>query len=169
MELAESLKNENYEKSVNNWLLERKHVRVTISQRNCLYNVEFLDQDVGIIKSELTSLMIKYISKKEVNHIMGILRERNFIAVCRTGSTTHIPHLPVSKSGEVYFSGMGDLKRDGHLSKLSQIVFHERDSVSVGKKCGVTTKKVTFNEEGYLKFLSYLEAHNAYDVILKLS
>ena len=169
MELSESLKNENYEKSVNAWLLGKKHVRVTISQRNTLYNVEFLDQDVGIIKSDLTSLMVKYISKKEVNHIVKILRNRNFIAVCRTSDTISIPHLPVSRSGEAYFSGMDQSRKSGHLSKLSQMVFHERNSVSVGKSCGITTKKVTFNEEGYLKFLHYLEEHNAYDIILKLS
>ncbi len=100
---------------------------------------------------------------------MKILREKNFIPICRTSSTISIPHLPVSKRGEVYFLGINDSKRDGHLSKMSQIVFHERNSVSVDNKRGLTTKKVSFNEEGYLKFLHYLEEHDAYDVILKLS
>ena len=169
MELAESLKNENYVKCINNWLSEKKHVRVTISQRNSIYNVDLLDQDFGFFTSNLSKLMIKYISKKEVNHIMKILREKNFIPICRTTSIISVPHLPVSKSGEVYFLGINDSKRDGHLSKISQIVFHERNSVSVGKKSGLTTKKVSFNEEGYLKFLHYLEEHDAYDIILKLS
>ena len=96
-------------------------------------------------------------------------KERNFIAICRTSNTISIPHLPVSRSGEAYFSGMDQSRKSGHISKLSQMVFHERNSVSVGKSYGMTTKKVTFNEEGYLKFLHYLEEHCAYDIILKLS
>ncbi len=61
MELVESLKNENYVECINSWLLEKKHVRVIISQRNSLYNVELLNQDFGFIKSDLNRLMIKYI------------------------------------------------------------------------------------------------------------
>jgi hypothetical protein len=173
MESAENLKNEDYMKKyvecINIWILEKKHVHIIISQRDAFYNIEFLDQDLGIIRRDITSLMIKYISKKEVDYIMEILREKNFVPICRTDNITYIPYLQVSKSGEVYFSGITELKRGGHLSKISQIIFHERNSVSVGKICRMTTKKVTFNEEGYLKFLSYLEAHNAYDIILILS
>ena len=174
MESVEKFKNEDYEKNyiecINIWLLEKKHVHIIISQRDALYNIEFLDQDLGIIKRDITSLTIKYISKKEINYIMQILHEKNFIPICRTSNTIHIPHLPVSEIVEVYFSGITEIKRSGHLSKISQIIFHERNSVSVGRKrSGMTTKKVTFNEEGYLKFLDYLEAHNAYDVILNLS
>ena len=77
MELEESLKNENYVECINNWLSEKKHVRVTISQRNSIYNVDLLDQDFGFFTSNLSKLMIKYISKKEVNHINSI-RTDNF-------------------------------------------------------------------------------------------
>ena len=173
MESVETLKNEDYEKNymecINIWLLEKKHIHIIISQKDKFYNIEFLNQDLGIIRRDITSLIIKYISKREINHIMEILREKNFIPICRTDNRISIPHLPVSKFGEAYFSGLSDVKRGGHLSKISQIIFHERNSVSVGKRCGMITKKVTFNEEAYAKFLSYLEAHNAYDIILKLS